>query len=72
MAAYDRRRFLSKSMAGAAIAAPAMVAASSSLASQADISQLGKTPRTRFAVNVEMWWTSCGPTRTRTSTSWLP
>ena len=52
MAAYDRRRFLSKSMAGAAIAAPAMVAASSSLSSQADISQLGKTPRTRFAVNV--------------------
>ncbi len=57
MVAYDRRRFLSKSVAGAAIGAPAMAAATAALAEEPDISQLGKTPKTRFAVNVEMWWT---------------
>ena len=57
MVAYDRRRFLSKSMAGAAIGAPAVAAASAALAEEPEISQLGKTPKTRFAVNVEMWWT---------------
>ncbi|MFP6751832.1 MAG: hypothetical protein VB855_09160, partial [Pirellulaceae bacterium] len=57
MAVYDRRGFLSTSVAGAAMGVPAITAASSAEANQADISQLGKTPRTRFAVNVEMWWT---------------
>ena len=57
MAAYDRRRFLRYSVAGAAIAAPVIAAASPARANQVDISRLGKTPRTRFAVNVEMWWT---------------
>ena len=57
MATYDRRRFLSRSVAGVAIGAPAIVPASAALAEEADISQLGQTPKTRFAVNVEMWWT---------------
>ena len=57
MVAYDRRGFLSKSRAGAAIGAPAVAAASAALAEEPEISQLGKTPKTRFAVNVQMWWT---------------
>lgn len=46
-----RRTFLETALvlAGGAVAAPRAVAAD-------DPSTLGKTPHTRFAVNVEMWW----------------
>jgi hydroxypyruvate isomerase len=57
MADHDRRKFFSRSVAGAAIGGAVLATAAPGLARQVDISQLGKTPRTRFAVNLEMWWT---------------
>jgi hydroxypyruvate isomerase len=47
-----RRRFLA---AGAALAAGGMTAAAARQGE--DLSRLGRTPHTRFAVNIEMWWT---------------
>src|SRR3954447_3557091 len=40
------------------LAASAALAAASTAAAQPadDVSRLGRTPHTRFAVNVEMWW----------------
>ena len=53
MSTFDRRQFL-----GSALALSGAVATSASADDkQEDISQIGKTPHTRFAVNVEMWWT---------------
>jgi hydroxypyruvate isomerase len=53
----DRRHFLGAS-ALAVGAASAWASASATAAGQADdFSALGKTPHSRFAVNVEMWWT---------------
>jgi hydroxypyruvate isomerase len=46
----QRRHFLS---AGAALAAGTGLA---SAAQQEDVSRLGRTPHTKFAVNIEMWW----------------
>lgn len=47
-----RRTFLS---ASAAVAASGMAVAHAA-AAQEDVARLGRTPHTRFAVNVEMWW----------------
>src|SRR5262245_58612552 len=52
MAARTRRTFLT---ASAALAAGA-TAVSDARAAQDDVSRLGRTPHTRFAVNVEMWF----------------
>ena len=51
MSALDRRTFLGSSLALAGTASLAGAAA------QDDVSSVGKTPHTKFAVNVEMWWT---------------
>jgi hydroxypyruvate isomerase len=43
-----------------AVAAGALIAGESNadeVASAGDLARLGKTPHTKFAVNVEMWWT---------------
>jgi hydroxypyruvate isomerase len=50
---FPRRTFLNSALAlaGGAALAPASVAAV-----EEDLSSLGKTPHTKFAVNVEMWW----------------
>lgn len=51
----QRRHFIK---ASAALAASAAVAhAGQQQPNKEDISRLGRTPHTRFAVNVEMWWT---------------
>ncbi|MGQ9574114.1 MAG: hydroxypyruvate isomerase family protein [Thermoguttaceae bacterium] len=51
----DRRAFV-----GAAVGSGALLAglapAEAQQPSQIDVSQLGKTPHTRFACNLEMWW----------------
>lgn len=54
MTVFDRRTFLGSAAAASAAlsAAPALAAAD-----DADPATLGKTPHTRFAVNVEMWFT---------------
>ncbi len=52
----DRRTFLATGLAASA----ALVTASLSATEKnqpMDVSQLGKTPHTKFAVNIEMWWT---------------
>src|SRR5438128_1285521 len=48
----DRRRFLT---ASAALAATAGAVGAAQPAD--DVSRLGRTAHTRFAVNLEMWWT---------------
>ena len=52
MSGLDRRTFLGSSLA---------LAAATGLAAEDkgkdDVSHIGKTPHTKFAVNVEMWWT---------------
>ena len=50
---FPRRTFLASALAGAGGAA---FSASRAAAADDDHSTLGKTPHTRFAVNVEMWW----------------
>ncbi|MES2793605.1 MAG: TIM barrel protein [Planctomycetota bacterium] len=52
MTELNRRTFLGSTLA-AGTAAGALLAAES----PTDLSQIGKTPHTKFAVNVEMWWT---------------
>jgi hydroxypyruvate isomerase len=53
----SRRKFLGA--AAAAAASPLILAARRARAAESaeDLSKLGKTPHTRFAVNVEMWFT---------------
>lgn len=46
----QRRQFIASS------AALATTASLASAAQQDDVSRLGRTPHTKFAVNVEMWW----------------
>ena len=48
----SRRTFLST----AAVTAAAGAAAQAAEADAVDVGSLGKTPHTRFAVNIEMWW----------------
>lgn len=50
---FPRRTFLASALAGAGGAA---FSSSRAAAADDDHSTLGKTPHTRFAVNVEMWW----------------
>lgn len=50
MPPLDRRRFLATSLAGAG-------AAATPVAQAALVERPGRTPHTKFAVNVEMWWT---------------
>ena len=52
----DRRTFLatSASTAGLAAIGPRLFAGESS---EAELKSIGQTPHTKFAVNVEMWWT---------------
>lgn len=53
MSTINRRTFLgAAAVAGTAVAATATEAS----AAPSDTSTLGKTPHTKFAVNVEMWW----------------
>lgn len=54
MAALDRRTFLSTAAAGSSIAAATL--ASNSTAAEGETTPIGKTPHTKFAVNIEMWW----------------
>ena len=54
MTQSSRRRFL---QAAAGAAAVAGVASDISADQNVDVSQIGKTPHSKFAVNVEMWWT---------------
>ncbi len=50
---FARRQFLSSGLAGAA----AVPFASVLHADEVDTKSLGRTPHTKFAVNIEMWWT---------------
>lgn len=52
LTALNRRTFLGSTLI-AGTSATALHAADSAI----DVSQIGKTPHTRFAVNIEMWWT---------------
>jgi hydroxypyruvate isomerase len=54
MTHINRRSFFQVGAAGSAAAALAATAARA--ADEVDVSSLGKTPHTKFAVNVEMWW----------------
>ncbi|HVV99960.1 MAG TPA: hypothetical protein VHB77_06455, partial [Planctomycetaceae bacterium] len=49
MSGLDRRGFLGSSLA--------LAAATGLTADEKDVGNIGKTPHTKFAVNVEMWWT---------------
>ncbi|MDA1251672.1 MAG: TIM barrel protein [Planctomycetota bacterium] len=53
MSDLSRRSFLAASGAAAAMSAGVFAAEGDS----ADNSRIGKTPHTKFAVNIEMWWT---------------
>ena len=53
MTSIDRRSFLA---GGLALAAPTSALAMQDEEEGEDLSLLGKTPHTRFAVNIEMWW----------------
>ncbi len=53
MSRFDRRSFLGSAAAVAAAARGACAQETSA----PDTSTLGKTPHTKFAVNIEMWWT---------------
>ena len=54
MPSTNRRQFLASSGAAATLAAAG--ATGCAAAAEADPTNLGRTPHTRFAVNVEMWW----------------
>lgn len=56
MPPIERRSFLRGSLLAAA-GATAGLTSRRAKAEEQETSQLGKTPHTRFAVNVEMWWT---------------
>lgn len=51
----SRRSFVTSTLAGGAIAGLAAHAAAGDKLDD-DLSQIGKTPHTKFAVNCEMWW----------------
>ena len=59
MAPLDRRTFLGSSLAASAVLSGAGAARAVDLATTdtVEIENLGRTPHTKFAVNVEMWWT---------------
>jgi hydroxypyruvate isomerase len=51
-----RRQFLAAGVAGAAAASALSSAVAQEDGADIDISKLGKTPHTKFAVNIEMWF----------------
>ncbi len=53
----DRRTFLGTTLAGSAAMAAALATNRQARGESSDTSTLGQTPHTKFAVNVEMWWT---------------
>ena len=55
MSPLDRRTFLGSSLA--ASAALGSLSVTTAAAADDDTKNLGRTPHTKFAVNVEMWWT---------------
>lgn len=55
MSKPNRRAFIGAS--AAALSAASVALAEPEAEKKIDVSQIGKTPHTRFAVNVEMWWT---------------
>lgn len=55
MKPIDRRTFITASSAAAGIAALPKIAIAADTDAD-DLKSLGRTPHTRFAVNVEMWW----------------
>ena len=56
MSKVDRRVFLRTTAAAAGTASLAVAATQGTAGEQPDIGSLGKTPHTKFAVNIEMWW----------------
>lgn len=58
MSLSDRRRFLgtTAALAGAAAFASTVTGQDKPATEEVDVSKLGKTPHTKFAVNIEMWW----------------
>jgi hydroxypyruvate isomerase len=57
MSACNRRQFVATA-AAAGLAIPSLAARGADApAPSADVAQLGRTPHSRFAVNIEMWWT---------------
>lgn len=53
--AMDRRTFVGTAATAGALAA-AVASTNHTLAADEDLSKIGKTPHTKFAVNIEMWW----------------
>ncbi len=56
MSEINRRTFLGTTVAAAGAASLTAGAGQAAAADDADTSSIGKTPHTRFAVNIEMWW----------------
>src|SRR5688500_19910013 len=52
-----RRHFLAAGISAAALASGQTAATAQETKAELDVSKLGKTTHTKFAVNVEMWWT---------------
>jgi len=50
----NRREFIAATTAGLAVASAGLAVVADE--KNADVSRIGKTPHTKFAVNVEMWW----------------
>lgn len=53
--ALDRRTFVGAAATAGALGLSA-IQADTGLAADEDLSKIGKTPHTKFAVNIEMWW----------------
>lgn len=58
MSKLHRRSFFGSTVVLAGVAGMNNLAREASAAEAEDTSQLGKTPHTKFAVNIEMWWKS--------------
>lgn len=53
---FNRRTFLGAAAAGSLAAAAPLSLKAADKQPATDLSQVGKTPHTRYAVNIEMWW----------------
>ena len=57
MSRIGRRRFIGTTLiGGAAVASQSQSTRAAAPTAEADPSTIGRTPNTKFAVNVEMWW----------------
>jgi len=56
MSRVSRRRFIGSALGSATLASVSAGVARSQQLSDVDVGRLGKTPHTKFACNVEMWW----------------